>query len=80
MRSSLLETLKIPDSVIFGGESPQESLNDAVMFWKEYLGFEDVWTEQACRIVYDELISIALNDIENIDLTYKVESSSHTTN
>lgn len=26
VRSSLIETLKIPDSVIFGGESPYESL------------------------------------------------------
>lgn len=30
VRLSLTETLKIPDSVIFGGESPVESLNDAV--------------------------------------------------
>lgn len=77
VRTSLLETLKIPDSVIFGGESPKESLSDAVMFWKEYLGFEDVWTEQACRVVYDELISIAIGDIEQMDLSYKVESSTH---
>ena len=30
VRLSLTETLKIPDSVIFGGESPAESLEDAV--------------------------------------------------
>jgi hypothetical protein len=30
VRISLTETLKIPDSVIFGGESPAESLEDAV--------------------------------------------------
>jgi hypothetical protein len=33
IRSSLVETLKIPDAVIFGGESPFESLQDAVEFW-----------------------------------------------
>jgi hypothetical protein len=37
VRLSLTETLKIPDSVIFGGESPVESLNDAVQFWCHYL-------------------------------------------
>lgn len=30
VRTSLIETLKIPDAVIFGGESPYESLQDAV--------------------------------------------------
>ena len=30
VRVSLTETLKIPDSVVYGGESPAESLNDAV--------------------------------------------------
>jgi putative IMPACT (imprinted ancient) family translation regulator len=38
VRDSLTETLKIPDSVIYGGESPAESLEDAVSFWKEYIG------------------------------------------
>jgi hypothetical protein len=38
VRDSLTETLKIPDSVIYGGESPAESLEDAVTFWKEYIG------------------------------------------
>jgi hypothetical protein len=43
VRDSLTETLKIPDSVIFGGESPAESLQDAVMFWQEYIGKENIW-------------------------------------
>ncbi len=38
VRDSLTETLKIPDSVIYGGESPADSLEDAVIFWKEYIG------------------------------------------
>jgi len=33
VRASLTETLKIPDSVIYGGESPADSLEDAVTFW-----------------------------------------------
>lgn len=37
VRESLMETLKIPDSVVFGGESPFESLQDAVQFWSEWL-------------------------------------------
>lgn len=38
VRASLTETLKIPDSVTYGGESPADSLEDAVAFWKEYIG------------------------------------------
>lgn len=49
VRQSLTETLKIPDSVIFGGESPAESLQDAVMFWKEYLCKDQIWSEASCR-------------------------------
>jgi hypothetical protein len=30
VRSTLQETLKIPDAAIFGGESPEESLKDAI--------------------------------------------------
>jgi hypothetical protein len=30
VRASLTETLKIPDAVVYGGESPYESLVDAV--------------------------------------------------
>lgn len=40
VRASLTETLKIPDSVTYGGESPADSLEDAVAFWKEYIGKE----------------------------------------
>ena len=37
VREALTETLKIPDSVIYSGENPSESLQDAVIFWSEYL-------------------------------------------
>lgn len=73
VRDSLTETLKIPDSVIFGGESPAESLEDAVIFWKEYIGKEQIWTEVHCRKVYDQLIDTCLDDIIGLDLSYKVE-------
>ena len=53
VRVSLTETLKIPDSVVYGGESPAESLNDAVQFWLEYLGQDKVWSQPACQDVYD---------------------------
>jgi hypothetical protein len=76
VRLSLTETLKIPDSVIFGGESPVESLNDAVQFWCHYLTKDEIWTTDACQIVYDELINTALNDIESMNLTYKVQKIS----
>lgn len=76
VRLSLTETLKIPDSVLFGGESPLESLNDAVLFWKEYLGQETIWSEQACMAVYDELLQTIMHDIEKLDLTYKVQKIS----
>ena len=49
IRDSLTETLKIPDSVIFGGESPAESLQDAVMFWREYLDKEHIWSKDSCN-------------------------------
>jgi hypothetical protein len=38
IRHTLQETLKIPNAVIFGGESPEESLKDAIQFWREWLG------------------------------------------
>ncbi len=63
IRESLTETLKIPDSVIFGGESPAESLQDAVMFWREFLNKENIWSQNPCNQVYDELISICVHDI-----------------
>lgn len=72
----MTETLKIPDSVLYGGESPLESLNDAVMFWKEYLGQESVWSQQACMAVYDEIIQLVISDIERLDLSYKVQKVS----
>lgn len=59
VRLSLIETLKIPDSVIFGGESPADSLQDAVMFWHEYLTKDKIWTAEACTSVYDELVTTA---------------------
>ena len=73
VRGSLTETLKIPDSVVYGGESPAESLNDAVQFWKQYLGQEKVWSQPACQDVYDQLIQIVIKDIEDLNLTYKVQ-------
>jgi len=75
VRSSLTETLKIPDSVIFGGESPAESLNDAVMFWREFLTKEQVWSTEACRFVYDELMQIVISDVEGLNLTYKISKT-----
>ena len=72
----MTETLKIPDSVLYGGESPLESLNDAVLFWKEYLGQDAIWSQQACMSVYDELLQLVISDIERLDLTYKVQKVS----
>ncbi len=72
VRQSLTETLKIPDSVVFGGESPAESLQDAVMFWREYLCKDEIWSEQCCRQVYDEIMTTCIHDIEELDLNYKI--------
>ena len=72
VRQSLTETLKIPDSVVYGGESPAESLADAVMFWTEYLSKDQIWSESGCQQVYHELINTCLHDIEDLDLNYKV--------
>ena len=68
----MTETLKIPDSVVFGGESPAESLQDAVMFWREYLCKDEIWSEQCCRQVYDEIMTTCIHDIEELDLNYKI--------
>lgn len=73
VRSSLTETLKIPDAVIFGGESPFESLKDAVQFWSDFLSKDKIWTEFTCSHIYDELLQRVLEDIDNLNLTYKVE-------
>ena len=48
VKQSLFETLKIPDSVIFGGESPFESLKDAVQFWRDWLNKDHIWSEFTC--------------------------------
>lgn len=72
VREALTETLKIPDSVIYAGENPSESLQDAVIFWSEYLQKDQVWDNLMCQVVYDELISICISDIENLDLAYRV--------
>jgi hypothetical protein len=69
----MIETLKIPDSVTFGGESPYESLQDAVQFWTSYLSNNKVWSEEACNEVYDQLIQTVMMDIEGLTLSYKVE-------
>ena len=71
VRTTLQETLKIPDAAIFGGESPEESLKDAIQFWREWLN-KDRWSSQTCQIVYDELISTIIEDIKDVNLTYRV--------
>ena len=73
MRSSLTETLKIPDSVIFGGESPFESLQDAVQFWRDWLSKDKIWTDFTCSQVYDELLTRIIEDIDQLNLSYRVE-------
>ena len=72
VRNSLRETLKIPDSVIYGGESPAESLNDCVEFWKQYLSNDSVWNQSACHHVYDELLRTCISDIDLMDLRYSL--------
>lgn len=76
VRTSLTETLKIPDAVIFGGESPYESLLDAVQFWRDFLNKDQIWTEFTCSHIYDELLQIITEDIDHLNLTYKVEKLS----
>jgi hypothetical protein len=56
VRFSVIETLKIPDSVLFGGESPFESLQDAVSFRRDWLNKDKIRTEFVCAHVYDELL------------------------
>jgi hypothetical protein len=73
VRSSLTETLKIPDAVIFGGESPYESLQDAVQFWRDWISKDKIWTEFTCSQVYDELLTRIMEDIDQLNLTYRVE-------
>ena len=52
-----------------------ESLNDAVMFWQEYLGQNEVWSISSCQFVYDELLQLVISDIQRLDLTYKVKKT-----
>lgn len=73
VRASLTETLKIPDAVVYGGESPYESLVDAVQFWRDMLMKDKIWTEFTCAHVYDELMTRILEDIDQLNLSYRVE-------
>lgn len=73
VRASLTETLKIPDAVIYGGESPYESLVDAVQFWRDMLMKDKIWTEFTCAHIYDELMTRILEDIDQLNLSYRVE-------
>jgi hypothetical protein len=73
VRASLTETLKIPDAVIYGGESPYESLLDAVQFWRDLLNKEKIWTEATCSHIYDEVLQRIIEDIDQLNLTYKIE-------
>jgi len=76
VRKTLQETLKIPDAAIFGGESPEESLKDAIQFWREWLNKDELWSEYTCRRVYDELIHTIIEDITEVNLTYRVSEHS----
>ena len=49
-----------------------ERMNHAVMFWKEYLCKDTIWSEASCRQVYDEIIGTCIHDIEQLDLNYKI--------
>jgi hypothetical protein len=72
VRTTLQETLKIPDAAIFGGESPEESLKDAIQFWREWLNKDQLWSERSCQTVYNELIRSLIEDIKEVNLTYRV--------
>jgi hypothetical protein len=72
VRKTLQETLKIPDSAIFGGESLEESLKDAIQFWREWLNKHELWSNFTCRMVYDELIFTIVEDIKDLNLSYKI--------
>jgi hypothetical protein len=73
VRHTLQETLKIPDAAIFGAESPEESLKDAIQFWKEWLNKDAIWSNHSCRQVYDDLISAIADDIEQLNLKYEAK-------
>jgi hypothetical protein len=72
VRKTLQETLKIPDAAIFGGESLEESLKDAIQFWREWLNKHDLWSSFTCRIVYDELMYTIVEDIKDLNLSYRI--------
>ena len=64
--------MKIPDAAIFGGESPEESLKDAIQFWREWLNKDLLWSERSCQTVYNELLRALIEDIKEVNLTYRV--------
>lgn len=74
VRRTLQETLKIPDAAIFGGESPEESLKDAIQFWSEWLAKDKIWDKDrnTANLVYDELILKIVEDVREVDLSYRV--------
>jgi hypothetical protein len=72
VRTTIQETLKIPDAAIFGGESPEESLKDAIQFWREWLNKDKLWSERSCQLVYNELMRALIEDIKEVNLTYRV--------
>ena len=67
--------MKIPDAAIFGAESPEESLKDAIQFWQEWMNKDQLWGEYTCIMVYDELIFTILDDINQLNLTYRAVNS-----
>lgn len=76
VRRTFQETLKIPDAAIFGGESPEESLKDAIQFWREWLNKDQLWSKQVCAQVYDELMLKIIEDIKQVNLSYRVVTNS----
>ena len=72
VRRTFQETLKIPDAAIFGGESPEESLKDAISFWSKWLAKDKIWDEKTANQVYDELVLKIVEDIREVDLSYRV--------
>jgi DNA-dependent protein kinase catalytic subunit len=77
VRHTLQETLKIPDAAIFGGESPEESLKDAIQFWREWLNKDQIWSSRSSRLVYDDLLRAIIEDIEGLNLKYEAKAAGH---
>ena len=44
-----------------------------MQFWRDWLNKDHIWSEFTCSLVYDELIQRVLEDLESLNLTYKVE-------